>query len=322
MKEKYSPRININGVMQHVPEIMGMELTWHKDSWEGRYYINGERHAYKRDKLKIKKWVDRDGQLGIWVHEQGGESMSLQTWLVNYGGCADYRSAFSVMRFNSVPDCNRPSPKLRQVAAGNYVMEVEWARYSIYELDRCYLYTWMCRLFGEERVAAVWKRYRVTTNDIGDVIFWYIDTDGRICHDKIVRYRFNGKRDHNFGGSRVFTTARGYTNRTLFGAHLITAEESGVKIWLCESEKTALLCSCVWPERIFVATGGKNNLRDVDERFILLPDIDAASEWHEKAGSGSVFEWWKGHEVGEKDDIGDLIVSELRAQRSVREILP
>lgn len=322
MKESYVLRMNINGVMQHVPEIMGMELTWRKDSWEGRYYINGERHAYKRDKLKIKKWIDRDGRLGIWVHEQGGESMSLQTWLVNYGGCADYRSAFSVMRCNSVPDVRRPTPIKREIGAGSYVTEEEWAGYAAYELDRCYLYTWMCRLFGEEKVSEVWRRYRVTTNDVGDVIFWYIDADGHICHDKIVRYRFNGRRDHDFGGSRVFTTGKGYTHRTLFGAHLIESEGEDNKIWLCEGEKTALICSCVWPERVFVATGGKNNLRDIDERFILLPDIDAASEWQEKAGLGSVFEWWQGHEVGEKDDIADLIVKEIRAQRSVREILP
>ena len=69
--------IDLYGVMQHMPEITGMELTWRNDSWEGMYYINGERHRYKKDKLRIKFWRTSDG-CHIVLHELGGEIMSLQ----------------------------------------------------------------------------------------------------------------------------------------------------------------------------------------------------------------------------------------------------
>lgn len=305
--------IDYYAIMQNIPEILGMEMNWKKDAWEGRYYINGERHAYKRDKLKVKMWRG-----GIWLHEQGGNSMSLITWLVTYGGCVDEREAIKLLRGHSTVKDFVISDFRQKQAEIRYVTEEEYLQYIEYELERSSLYGWMCRNFGEERVRHVWERYRVTTNQRGDVVFWYLDVEGRICHDKIVRYKFDGHRDKAFGGSRVYTTAEGYGGRCLYGAHLIP--EKG-DIWLCESEKSALICACVWPEKVFVATGGKNGLRDLDSRVKLLPDIDAVEEWQSRAGLATVVEWWKNQQVREKEDIADLIMRKIKAGEDARGIL-
>ena len=74
------PTIDYNRVFARIPEIMNLDLIFRRNAWEGKYYITGEPHAYKRDKLKVKL------RRGIWVHEQGGESMTLVSWLVEYGG--------------------------------------------------------------------------------------------------------------------------------------------------------------------------------------------------------------------------------------------
>ena len=39
--------------MQNVPDLLGMELTWHGNGLQGGYYLNGDKHSYRRDKLKV-----------------------------------------------------------------------------------------------------------------------------------------------------------------------------------------------------------------------------------------------------------------------------
>lgn len=288
--------------MSRIPDLLGLDLVWHKDAWQGPYYINGERHAYKKDKLKVKVWVC-DGKPGIWLYEQGGESISLLSWLVKYGGAVSPSHALCIISRNENAIVRFGSYRAHRDSETVYVSRNEFKAYEVYELERCPLFTWMCRLFGEQRVRDVWKRYNVTTDNRGLCVYWYVDTDGRICYDKRVKYGYDGKRDHNFGGTRTYTTAKGYTARPLFGAHLIPEDGD---FYVVESEKTALLCALAYSDKVFVATGGKNNLRDIDDRAILLPDIDAIEEWRTK---GRVCEWWTGWDACEAhSDIGDMIV--------------
>jgi hypothetical protein len=78
---------------------------------------------------------------------------------------------------------------------------------------------------------------------------------------------------------------------------------------VCESEKSALLGRLYYGRR-FLAVGGKSNLHDVDDRMLLLPDMDARIEWEEK---GEVWPWWEKwgvpvEEIPATADIGDMIV--------------
>lgn len=300
--------MNYVGVMHRIPDIMGLELVWHKDAWEGRYYITGERHSWKKDKLKVKLWTRPEGT-DIMVHEQGGESMCLQTWLIRFGGARDWKSAMEIMRGNSTPIREYMHHNIRNGVEleVRYVPREVFEQYRGYELERSSLFLWMCRMFGEKIVREVWNTYNVTTNERGDVVFWYVDAEGRICHDKVISYRSDGHRNKQFGGFRKFKTEMGYRARCLFGSHLI---EDDKELNIVESEKSCLVLKCAFPEKIWLATGGLNQLRECDPNMLLYPDIDGISKW-ESLKDARIFPWWENaKELGEKDDYADVIVRE------------
>ena len=303
--------IDLYAVMQHIPEIMNMNLVWRKGAWEGRYYISGERHPYKKDKLKIKFWRNEKG-CSIWLHEQGGDSMSLQNWLQRYGGAADWKEAMDIMRGNS-----RPDPKLLNlIRTGSdthevkYIAKSDYKACSLFDLRRCPLFVWMAGIFGKEQVRDVWAKYHVTTDGDGLAVFWYTNSDGKICYDKRIKYKYDGHRDKTFGGTRKYLTKDGYMERPMFGAHLVYSgnEDSDKEVCVVESEKSALILSLTFPDKTFLATGGKNNLRDVDDCMLLYPDIDAIELWS-SIPHARIVEWWKDEDVrSDHDDYADVVI--------------
>lgn len=296
-------RYDVDAVMSRIPEMLGMELTWRKDVWEGRYYINGERHPYKRDKLKVKVWAG-NGKSNIYIYEQGGQALSLQSWLISYGGAADYSHAMSMIYRNERPAFDVSSFRQSTDSETRYVPASVLEEYRRYDLGNCTLFNWMCRMFGESKVRDAFERYNVTSDSDGRTIFWYVDPEGRICHDKIFKYSAYGKRDKHFV-SRKFKVGDGFRSKCFFGSHLI---EPGIEVNICESEKSALLAYLEWGG-IWIACGGKTNLRDVTPEMRLFPDIDAISDWSAINGA-NIVEWWLDAdvEIGETDDIGDMIV--------------
>ena len=303
--------MDLYAVMQHIPEIMNMNLVWRKGAWEGRYYLSGERHPYKKDKLKIKFWRNEKG-CSIWLHEQGGDSMSLQNWLQRYGGAADWKEAMDMMRGNS-----RPDPKLLNlIRTGSdthevkYIAKSDYKACSLFDLRRCPLFVWMAGIFGKEQVRDVWAKYHVTTDGDGLAVFWYTNSDGKICYDKRIKYKYDGHRDKTFGGTRKYLTKDGYMERPMFGAHLVYSgnEDSDKEVCVVESEKSALILSLTFPDKTFLATGGKNNLRDVDDCMLLYPDMDAIELWS-SIPHARIVEWWKDEDVrSDHDDYADVVI--------------
>lgn len=290
----------VHKVFDQIPSILGMDLVLRGQKWEGPYYLNGDRHAYRRDKLKVAKWKG-----DIWLFEEGGSCMSLTTWLVNNGRASDYWDAIRLLEGERQPfvydaKTRQKTPELR------YISPDVLAGARGYDLNKCNLFRWMCRMFPEERVRAVWERYNVTTDSHGNCVYWYTDQNGHILFDKRILYKEDGHRDKGFFPGRQYRVADGYTGKCYFGAN--TVPESG-KIYVCESEKTAILVNLMYG-RTALATGGKNNLRDVDKRMLLLPDMDAIEEW---SAHGEVWPWWEKwgkpiDEIPDHADIGDMIV--------------
>ena len=289
----------VSRAFEQVPSIMGLDLTRKRpDLWEGGYYLTGEHHSYRRDKMKVTIY---NGD--IWVHEEGGISQSLATWLVNNGRAAGYREAYRILDCKSKPlDVQRFFEKRKTVA--NYVPISVVIAMAQFDLRKCPLFRWMCTLFPEDRVREVWDMYNVTTDSQGLACFWYADSEGRIAYDKRIAYKEDGHRDKTFGGTREYRTADGFTARPYFGAHLV---KEGAEVRICESEKTCLIYTLA-TSKIMLATGGKNNLKDVANAK-LYPDYDAREEWLDRAnGKAEVVEWWQGwSECGDTSDIGDLI---------------
>lgn len=286
---------NVLRAFEQVPSIMGLDLTRKRnDMWWGGYYLTGEQHSYRRDKMKVAIY---NGD--IWVHEEGGVSQSLATWLVNNGRATDYREAYRILDCKGKPlDVQRFFEKRKVVAS--YVPRSVVDAMAQIDLNKCPLFRWMCTLFPEDRVREVWKMYNVTTDSKGNAVYWYVDAEGRVCYDKRCRYGEDGHRDKTFGGTRAYRTADGFTARPYFGAHLV---KDGEEVNIVESEKTALACACYFGGT-WLACGGKNNLKDVANAK-LYPDKDAYEEWSLKGTCVPWFESW--HECGATSDIGDLI---------------
>lgn len=279
---------------EQVPMIMGLDLTRKRnDMWWGAYYINGQPHSYRKDKMKVTLY-----NAEIWVHEEGGVTQSIATWLVTNGRATDYKEAYRIL------DCKGKPIDVTRIFTSKpkSISYVPWSIVdSMRQLDlrKCSLFRWMCTLFPEARVRDVWGKYNVTTDCKGNAVFWYVDAEDRVCYDKRIKYREDGHRDKSFGGTREYRSVDGFTARPYFGAHLVSDECVNV----VESEKSALLGALAYGG-VWLATGGKGNLKDVANAK-LYPDYDAREEWESK---GSVVEWWQGwHEVGATSDIGDLI---------------
>lgn len=257
--------------LQNCEKLLGMELRpCGPNKLCGGYYINGEPHPYRRDKLKV--FISRGS---VWIAEEGGVCVSLPTWLTQYGGAADYKDALRMIKGES--QALHWNGEIRQRKSGEvkYVGKEVLEAAKRYDLKKCPLFRWMCGMFPEDKVREAWDRYNVTTDSNGLAVFWVLDRNGRILHDKRMKYQDSGHRDKSFGGTRVYRTADGYSGRAAFGSHLIP--DSG-DILVTESEKSAVGLY-LWTGKTVIATAGKSNLRERDPRLICYPDKDGFEEW-------------------------------------------
>jgi len=287
--------------LRNAPKLLGMELEKHGSGLQGGYYLNGDRHAFRKDKLKV--FI---GKGSVWVSEEGDRCISLQQWLVEFGGAADYKEALKMINGESQAIVWNREVREKAVPKMRYVDPAALQGAKQYDLGKCSLFRWMCTLFPEDRVREAWDRYNVTTDSHGNAVFWYVDQDGRVLYDKRILYKADGHRDKSFFPGRQYRVADGYSGRCFFGANVA---EDGRKSFIVESEKTALLGYLYYGRR-FLATGGKGNLRDIEPEMMLCPDMDARIEWEEK---GEVFRWWEkwgvpADQIPDHADIGDMVV--------------
>lgn len=277
---------------ERIPEITGLELTRHGNKWQGGYYLNGDRHPYRRDKLKVVEWKN-----GIWLFEEGGEGMSLETWLQQYGGARDYWDAIKIIEGESVGFKYDRSVRQKQ-KSGLYVDPNALLGAKQYDLSYSPLFRHMCQLFPESRVRAVWDAYNVTANSKGATIFWYLNQDGKICHDKVCWYQEDGHRNKNMSMGRQFRIGDGFTENPMFGSHFKKKPKG-----ILESEKSALYASCYYGG-VWLATGGVGNLRDPGD-IPLYADRDAEEAW---GRIGDCVDWYSDWpECGDHSDLGDKI---------------
>lgn len=300
--DKYRFAYDPLAAFENAPKLLGMELRLcGQNKMCGGYYLNGEPHPFRREKLKV--FISRGS---VWVSEEGGRCVSLPQWLIEFGGAADFKDALRMIKGES--QALHWSGEMRQRRTGEvkYVGKDVLEAAKRYDLTKCALFRWMCGLFPEEKVREAWERYNVTTDGKGQAVFWYVNQDGKILYDKRILYKPDGHRDKSFFPARQYRVADGYSGRCYFGASLEREGSDGRKSFIVESEKSALL-GYLYYGRAFLATGGKGNLREVDSNMMLMPDMDARREWEEK---GEVFRWWEKwgiSDIPEKSDVGDMI---------------
>ena len=131
-----------------------------------------------------------------------------------------------------------------------------------------------CLTFTDALVAI--NDYHIDGID-GKVIWWQIDRDGVVRTGKVMKYLSNGHRDktdtfpvtwahkysklkHNFKGEEL--------QQCLFGEHLL-ARYPEKPVCVVESEKTAVIMSRIYPEQVWIATGGSQGIKS-EERLVPL----------------------------------------------------
>lgn len=291
--------------LQNCGKLLGMELIQHGRQLEGAYYLTGEHHPYRKDKLKV---YCQNGT--VWVSEEGGRCISLPQWLIEFGGAEDYKAALRMIKGeDQAIHWNREFKKRLEAPVLRYVSPDVLTGCKQFDLKNCNLFNWMCSMFPEEKVREALDLYNVTTDSHGNACFWYVNQEGKILYDKRILYKTDGHRDKTFFPGREYRVGGGYTGKCYFGACL---PADGKRVFVCESEKSAILGYLYWGRK-FVATGGKGNLREIEPDMMLCPDMDARIEWEEK---GEVWPWWEkwpaGEVVPDHADIGDLIERRMK----------
>lgn len=162
----------------------------------------------------------------------------------------------------------------------------------------------------------------------GWTVFPYVDEFYHVRTMKYMAYKQDGHRDKScnpkWWHTGRFDEKQNRVEICLFGLHLSSMFKHA-KVCIVESEKTAILCSALYPqsEWIWLATGGKSQLKvnmfkqflDAKRHVILFPDRDGFDEWSSVANacksrylkvSRSILDNWQESD-GEKADIADIL---------------
>lgn len=169
----------------------------------------------------------------------------------------------------------------------------------------------------------VLDRYKVGATKDRKVIFWQIDADNRVRTGKMMMYDpETGKRVHDQSGAIDWVHNQMKKNGSLpddfnlaqcyFGEHLLKKCPDKM-VAIVESEKTAIISSCLFPEYVWLAAGNLNGLTIEKSKVlrgrsvILFPDLG------KKLPTRPIpFELWKGKAAEIKRAYGcKVIVSDL-----------
>lgn len=202
-------------------------------------------------------------------------------------------------------------------------------------LKRSNLFDYLSDLFGIFQTTMAFERYKVGMMNFYDwgrcPVFWQIDKNWVVRTGKIMSYDDTGHRIkepfdriywvHTFGGHDYIL------RQCLFGEHLLNFYPQNATIHIVESEKTAIICNIVYPDRLFMSCGGLYGLREETmsalrgRKIVLYPDKGEANrKWREKVARDlpsfniEVSDFIEKKDVvGDKDDIGDFFI--IRQQR-------
>lgn len=192
----------------------------------------------------------------------------------------------------------------RMVAAvPQQVQPKEMLRYTgEYGVPTCEFFRWMQSVIGKMDAYIAMQDYKIDSID-NCIIWWQIDRNGVTRTGKVMKYLANGHRDK----SDIFPVTWAHKHRRLkdkfkgeelqqclFGEHLLT-KYPDKPVALVESEKTAVILSRIYPDHLWLATGGSQGIKS-DERLtplrgrkvLLIPDNGQYWNWKRIADK---YEW-------------------------------
>lgn len=202
--------------------------------------------------------------------------------------------------FREHPDLKIPEAWLKPMPETKKELQfVPMEQVDRFRTNETNLVQWLLKFYegNEDRVLKACDDYRIGGLQTGETVFWQIDQEGRCRSGKCIPYGEDGHRiknnGHEVGWMHSLLKKDGILPKNweltqcLFGEHLLTP---GCNVALVESEKTAVICSIqYWYEdRVWLATGGKNNLQGERLQVLkghdvwVLPDADAVEQWRER----------------------------------------
>ncbi len=140
----------------------------------------------------------------------------------------------------------------------------------------------------------VYEDYHLGALADGRVIFWQITKEGEVRSGKVMKYGDDGHRQgypnwmHNLLGSCEDVANDYKLHQCLFGEHLL-ARYPDRDVALVESEKSALVCSLLQPDKVWVASGGCKQLNAeklsvlIGRHVVIYPDSGEFVHWYRLA---------------------------------------
>jgi len=214
----------------------------------------------------------------------------------------------------------------------------------------------LCEFLTVEQMTLIGENYALGATNSKEVIFWQIDITGKVRTGKIMQYNpVNGKRIKHQRGAidwvhnklkKAGTLPEDFNlQQCFFGEHLLKIYPDKY-VAIVESEKSAIIASCIAPDMIWLAAGNINGLpiekcQALKGREITLyPDLGAFEKWNEKSqmlnslspsplgeGSGvrcsiSTLLEDKATDTDRANglDIADFIIAELKSKKNIPEI--
>ncbi len=163
-----------------------------------------------------------------------------------------------------------------------------------------HLITYLKTMIPSSAIDRIIADYRLASTPDQAIIFLQIDQDNQCRTGKIMQYNpTTGHRIkdpdkpgrinwlHSILKRRKQLSPDWQLTQCLFGEHLLL-QHPDKTIALVESEKTAIICSAMMPQYLWLATGGKSGLTSErlnslkGRKIIVFPDIDAFKDWQQK----------------------------------------
>lgn len=145
---------------------------------------------------------------------------------------------------------------------------------------------WLISMFGDTIATLAFRRYKIGTYRDA-TIFWQISKDNECRTGKLMYYDMNGKREKNRPPQYLHKKFKPdfELRQVFFGEHLI--KDKSRPVCLVEGEKTAVVMSILYPDKIWLATGGAmminadrlSRLHRLDE---VYPDNGCRHRWTEQ----------------------------------------
>ena len=163
-----------------------------------------------------------------------------------------------------------------------------------------HLITYLKTMIPSSAIDRIIADYRLASTPDHAIIFLQIDQDNQCRTGKIMQYNpATGHRIkdpdkpgrinwlHSILKRKKQLPPDWQLTQCLFGEHLLPQHHDKT-VALVESEKTAIICSAMMPQYLWLATGGKSGLTPErlsslkGRKIIVFPDIDAFKDWQQK----------------------------------------